>query len=164
MYTVTGALVTPRLPPIATSPASFTWNARSPDDVCTRNIPGCTVIGDGGIATACALTNAFVSERMLKTATSLPPIMMRSPTLSSVKNLVPTPVSVAEPAAIDAVPVAANGGFAFIVSLAVPVGTPMPIVPLLATANLETLPVRKLIDPPGAMLLIRYSCVALLNP
>ena len=41
---------------------------------------------------------------------------------------------------------------------------PMPMLPLLATANFELLPSRKLMLPPAAMLLIRYSCVVLLNP
>jgi len=37
-------------------------------------------------------------------------------------------------------------------------------LPLLATRNFELLPIMKLIEPPGAMLLMRYSCVTLLKP
>ena len=41
---------------------------------------------------------------------------------------------------------------------------PMPMLPLLATTNRDVLPVMKLIEPPEAMLLIRYSWVLLLKP
>jgi len=37
-------------------------------------------------------------------------------------------------------------------------------LPLLASRNFEALPIMKLIEPPAAMLLIRYSCVRLLKP
>jgi hypothetical protein len=42
--------------------------------------------------------------------------------------------------------------------------TPMPTLPVLATRNFELPPIMKLIFPNGAMLLMRYSCVELLNP
>ena len=37
------------------------------------------------------------------------------------------------------------------------VTVPIPILPLFATKNFELLPIMKLIEPPEAMLLIRYS-------
>ena len=59
---------------------------------------------------------AAVSEVTLKTAEVVAPMVTRSPTLSSVWNFVPTPVSADEPEVVDTVPVGGNDGFAGTVS------------------------------------------------
>jgi hypothetical protein len=161
-YTLIGLLVT--AVPIATFPASFTWNETPPEEFCTRNIPGKIVIGTPELVEPKIPMVAAMSDAIANTVVVTPAIVTRSPTFSSVRNLVPAPTSAEEPDVVDTVPVAANDGFAFTVSLAVPVGASTPIAPLLPTRNFEPLPIMKLMEPPDAILLIRYSCVELLKP
>jgi hypothetical protein len=113
-----------------TFPASFTWKVGDPVVLCVRNTAGSTVIATPEMVDPAAPIVAAMSDAIAKIVVVIPLIVTRSPTLSSVRNLVPAPVR-----ALD--PVAVNDGFALTVSLAVGVVVPMPIAPLLATRNFE---------------------------